>query len=194
MEFEIHITVKNNIDITDFKRDCIDIGVKPILITLGSQQQLMTSSKHSYNGGIKEILIPLYEKLLNKGYDVLRLKVEKRPEFIKDINFKYYETHLRLALPKNYDYTDLKRVCNEKDFHLSKNLFKVDTEYNYQMITNRTKTGDLNQFITLVNVMCDNLRELRIKFDKIEIEECIFDTNESLDSEWLFSTSQMLTV
>lgn len=162
------------------------MDVKPILIALGNQTQLMTSSKHRYSGDMRDILVPMYTKLqFDMGYRVMRMKVEKRPEFIKDVNFKYYETHLRLALPKEYDYTNLKKLCQEREFHLSKNLFKIDDRHNYQMITNRTKTGDLSQFNELINQMCDDLRKLNIIFDKIEVEECIFDTNESLDSEWL---------
>lgn len=186
MEFEIHITVQTTKELDEFKKDCDEIGVKPILIDLVDQEQLMTSSKHRYNGDMRDILVPMYTKLqFDKGYQVKRMKVEKKPESIKDINFKYYETHFRLTLPKGYDRTALIALCYEYNFRLSRNLFKVSDEFDYQMITHRTKTGGLSQFNLLVNKMKTELNNLGIVFDKIEIEECIFDTNESLDYEWL---------
>jgi hypothetical protein len=186
MEFEIHITIENSKGVSNFIADCSILNVKPVLIHLGDNEQLMTSSKHRYNGDMRDILVPLYTKLqFDMGYRVLRLKVEKKPEPIKDINFKYYETHFRLSLPKNYDYEVLNKICDEFDFHLSKNLFKVDDNYDYQMITYRTKEGGLSQFNMVINQMREKLNEFTIKYDKVEIEECIFDTNEELDYRWL---------
>lgn len=45
MEFEIHITVKNN-GIEKFIQDCKELGLKPVLIEAGNSNQLMTSSKY----------------------------------------------------------------------------------------------------------------------------------------------------
>jgi hypothetical protein len=186
MEFEIHITILNNKPIDIFRRDCLEMGLKPILINLGNEEQLMTSSKHRYGGDMRDILVPLYCKLqFEKGYDVIRLKVEKKPESIKDVNFKYYETHFRLKLQKGFNYDIIREECKKQNFHLSKNIFKEDIDFIHQMITYRTKNGTLNQFNMVVNKMKDTLNNFNIEFDKVEVEECIFDTKEELDFNWL---------
>ena len=85
MEFEIHITVKNN-GIDKFIQDCKELGLKPVLIEAGCSNQLMTSSKHS-NKNFFEVLVPLCDLLIERNYSLLRLKVEKKPESTKDENF-----------------------------------------------------------------------------------------------------------
>lgn len=183
MEFEIHITVKNN-GIDKFIQDCKELGLKPVLIEAGCSNQLMTSSKHS-NKNFFEVLVPLCDLLIERNYSLLRLKVEKKPESTKDENFSYYESHIRLKLPKDFNYDELKKECLIQNFHLSKNLFKKDEDFNYQMITYRMNKGCLTKFNLVINKMTKRLNDMGINYDKIEIEECIYDTNENLDKEWI---------
>jgi hypothetical protein len=81
MNFEIHITVESN-EIKKFCEVCKEIGVKPILIETQNTNsfgvQLMTSSKHSsytYHGA----LINISNSLENKGFKIIRKKVEIEP-------------------------------------------------------------------------------------------------------------------
>lgn len=184
MIYELHITV-NSKNIEQFKKDCSNINVKPIVIdTQKGEVQVMTSSQHNNNFYI-ETLNDIKNKLIGLRYDILRCKVEIKPENIKHHNFIYYESHLRLKLPKIFDSTLLKQKCKESKFHFSKNLFKSDIDYNYQMITYRDYKSSFFEFNNIINNMKTYLNINNIDFDKIEIEECILDTNTSVDKNWL---------
>ena len=126
MKFEINVTVLTN-NINQFKKDCEILKIKPILIdTLKNETQLMTSSKYDcedYN----KTLTTLKNQLTSMGYDVLRRKVEKFPDEIPNKDFLYYESHLRLKLKKDFNFENLKRICELRKFHISKiysNLLK----------------------------------------------------------------------
>jgi hypothetical protein len=96
-----------------FKIDCSILGIKPILIETQNnndfEQQIMTSSKYS-DDDYGPTLNLLCENLSLK-YKILRKKVEIKPENTKNKNFIYYESHLRLKLPKNYNYIVLNELC-----------------------------------------------------------------------------------
>lgn len=187
MKYEIHITCEVN-DIQEFKTYCESIGVKAIVIETENTDatqgyQVMTSSKHEGDdylitvGGIAF-------KLANK-YKVLRKKVEIQPEEIKHPEHIYYESHLRLKLPLGFDFTPYNAFVKDCGFHLSKNIFKKDDTYYYQMITYRSKVLDYPSFLIVIRAMENSLNELNIVCDKVEIEECIYDTNEPIDYSWL---------
>ena len=53
------------------------------------------------------------------------------------------------------------------------------------MITYRSYTDHYNEFLYVIDVIKLELKLLNIQFDKIEIEECIYDTNEKIDNNWL---------
>ncbi|HEX5186505.1 MAG TPA: hypothetical protein VFV86_06405 [Nitrososphaeraceae archaeon] len=184
MQLEFHVTVKCN-DVSKFVEDCKEIGVKPIIIETEKGEifdnQVMTSSTNNNIHNINEICYLLERK----NYQILRKKVEKKPEKLKDPHFIYYETHFRLKLDKNFDRSNLVSLCKKHNFHLSRNLFKKDETFNYQMITYRSYKDSLRKFKAVINKMKKQLIELNIDFDKIEIEECIFDSNISIDNKWL---------
>jgi len=186
MEYEIHITIDTK-DINKFVDDCKKLKLNPIVIQTQNQikfeHQVMTSSKYSgdsYNSTLFEVI----NKISFCGYNVRRSKVEIKPELTKNQNFIYYETHFRLKLPLDFNYTDLLEYCDNNNFHLSKNLFKVDKDFKYQMCTYRTRS-DINLFKLVIDKFKSYLESEKIEFDKIEVEECIYDTNESVDNSWL---------
>ncbi len=188
MIFETHLTIEV-IDINKFKLDCLKLGVKPIFIQTENHSnelgdQIMTSSKHN-----DEYYLNTLNKLIfefeNNNYKILRKKVEIQPEETKHPEHIYYESHLRLKLPKDYNIDIIKELCIKSNFHLSKNLFKTDELYNYQMITYRNNFINYNTFQYIINKMIDILNKIDIGCDKIEIEECIFDSNINIDNNWL---------
>jgi hypothetical protein len=192
MEYEIHVTVRSsNIDL--FINDCKSINVKPIVIETEKDNffnnQVMTSSKHCGENCL-EVLDKISSSLTCKGYEIIRKKIEIRPLEVKNDHFIYYESHLRLKLDKQFDcqftdvYTNLRKICKELNFHLSKNLFKKSPDFNYQMITYRDYKSTFIDFNQRINDMKDKLLELNINFDKVEIEECIFDSNVNVDNNW----------
>lgn len=185
MNYEIHITLKVS-NIEEFKADCAIIGVKPIIIETQNgnefQNQIMTSSKHSgshYLFNLNRIASGF------EDYEILRKKVEIQPEEQKNSEHIYYESHLRLKLPKQFDYSIIKEICKNHNLHLSKNLFKTSEDFNWQMITYRGYDKSYTEFTNSIKKIKSDLDLLAIPYDKIEIEECIFDSNELIDKEWL---------
>lgn len=187
MNYEIHLTIYLSDKLENFKLFCEEIGVKPIIIETQNknffQNQVMTSSKHTGSHYLFT-LNDLVSKLESK-YKIIRKKVEIQPEITKHTEHIYYETHLRLKLPINFDYTDLNNVCDNLNFHLSKNLFKKSDDFIWQMITYRDYNTDLKSFKNHIETTIQNLKTLDIIYDKIEIEECIYDSNENIDEKWL---------
>jgi len=189
MNYEIHITLcsiqHSNID--EFVKDCKEIGVKPIVIETQNKNnfgiQVMTSSKHSGSHYLFT-LNDLCSKLEPK-YTIQRKKVEIQPETEINKEHIYYETHLRLKLPIGFDYTLIYKLCDNFNFHLSKNLFKKDENYIWQMITYRDYSKNYNNFENIINNMSNQLEALNIFCDKIEIEECVYDSNVEVDKSWL---------
>jgi hypothetical protein len=56
------------------------------------------------------------------------------------------------------------------------------------MITYRDFKIDLNDFKSNIDIMLGKLNNEQIRYDKIEIEECIFDSNLSTDNNWFGKT------
>lgn len=183
MLYEIHITVKTD-NTSAFVAVCKKIGVKPIIIdTIKGDNQIMTSSKH-----VGEDYISVLNRMksnLEKQFEILRCKVEIKPELQKNAKFIYYESHLRLKLVKNKNYTELFNYCKQTSFHVSKNLFKKDAIFDYQMITYRDYNSSFEDFNKSIQIMIDYLSKNSIIYDKVEIEECVYDSNISVDTVWL---------
>ena len=186
MNYEIHITLEiPNLEI--FKSDCEKIGVKPILIETQNYNkeqgiQIMTSSQHKgkdYKNTLKFLCNAF------NGYKILRKKVEILPVSKKNIDHIYYESHLRLVLPKDYNLEIIRNLCKSNNFHCSKNLFKTDKDNIYQMITYRGYETKLPSFQKKIWNMISKLQDLKINFDKVEFEECIYDDNIDVDNSWL---------
>ena len=197
MKIEIHITVISN-DIDKFIRDCKDLNVKPIVIELQlqdklSEYQVMTSSKFE-GDTYHEELQSLTLKLQSLGYTIVRQKVEIYPDKnVPHVEHKYYESHLRLKFPKSYDIDEFQEAFKLMKFndvwHLSKNTLKSDSEFFYQMVTYRAKStpfsNDINTFKLIIKCMESYLNIVKVEYDKVEIEECIYDSNMDLDSKWI---------
>jgi len=191
MQFEIHITVETD-NVTKFVADCKEFGCKPIVIetqrNLEFGTQVMTSDKYtadSYN----DILNKTVSNFQTAGYNILRKKVEIFPQAEKHPDHLYYESHIRLLLPKNissHKLRHLKNHCISDNWHYSKNLFKTSSDINYQMITLRMYNTTLEVFKDAVDKMEAILKiVLNLNFDKVEIEECVYDSNDLVDKSWL---------
>lgn len=187
MQFECHITVGAT-DINQFKKDCIEIGVKPIVIevpvSMNTERQVMTSSKHTGQDFIKQ-LNHISSFFINKGYKIEREKIEIKPSLQRHPGFIYYESHFRLQLPKIFDTEWLKEMCIQRNFHLSKNVLKNSQKVISQMCTYRSKTDSFEDFRFKVDSFSKLLKDNLIHYDKVEVEECIYDSNESIDKNWI---------
>ena len=185
--FEIHVTVLSN-EVEQFKKDCAEFGCKPLLIELqhnsGSYQQLMTSQNFKHKEWDIEIQ-NIKEKLETKKYLIKRIKVEINPYAYNNVPIKYYETHFRIK-SNNQNESLLDDITRNFGFHKSKNVFKnIDNIFYYQMATYRTYDLDIKKFENIIETFKEKLKENSLVFDKVEVESCIIDTNDSLDKKWL---------
>jgi hypothetical protein len=187
MEFEVHVTVKSK-NIEQFKEDCSTINVKPIVINMENvnEQQVMTSSKHRSDNYIV-ICDNIKQQLINKGYSIERIKVEKNPDLTKDNQHIYFESHLRVNFEDNIQNKNLlSEILKKHKVHLSRNMFKKEKDKCFFMCTLRNKNTNIVSFRNDIdNVKNEILLHNVFNIDKIEVEECIFDSNESLDNNWL---------
>lgn len=187
MHYELHVTVTTT-DIEKFKSDCYSIGVKPIVIETENRDkleyQVMTSSKYD-NENYMFSLGTLVKELGLMGYTVIRQKVEIQPGETKHKDHIYYESHLRLKIPYFFDFNPYKAFFIKEGWHLSKNAFKKNENDYYQMLTYRTNTMELAEFTEKVKTLENYLGTFDIVYDKVEIEECVYDSNVSVDATWL---------
>lgn len=187
MEFEVHVTVKSK-NIEQFKEDCSSINVKPIVINMENvnEQQVMTSSKHRSDNYIV-ICDSIKNQLISKGYNIERIKVEKNPSEVKDNEHIYFESHLRVSFDdKEQNKILLSQILKKHNVHLSRNMFKKHKDKCFYMCTLRNKNTNITSFRNQIEKVKNEISLNKLfEIDKIEVEECIFDSNESLDNNWL---------
>jgi len=188
--YEIHLTINQPDSIERFKQCCKAIDIKPIVIATGNYDQVMTSSIYRGVDFMAEIS-RLQQHLEDGDFSVVRQKVEIMPQIVKHPNHLYYESHIRFKIPKERQgyVTEklalIERLCQRMGLHKSRNLFKVDDEFIYQMATYRTYTDTIWQFGSHIEDVKDYVVHVGLWYDKVELEECIYDTNEDIDKKRL---------
>lgn len=209
LPYEIHVTIKNdNLDIEKFKSDCNDIQVKPIIIDLESTSNIikdvMTSSKHfgdnksSYMESLR-----IFNELKDRGYNVIRNKIETVPWHMsapkelkpnqKIDNDRYFESHIGVLISDSEKGRLSHLIQNINDEQLvdgfvkmSQNFFKkVDSGTYINMITYRSYSLGYNDFNKNVEYLKQRLTTCGFKFEKVEVEFAIYDSNIHHDSKWL---------
>lgn len=204
LPFEIHVTVDALMDeksIEVFKQTCAEIKVKPIIIDLEKDGQVimkdaMTSSVHfGDNTSAIKAANSIGNHFKINGYDVLRVKIETVPwhpaaPSINDVNFKmpedsYFESHLRVITTKE-NKRILESIANKFNAHVSRNFFKKinDAEY-IIMVTLRDYKSSSEVFIERVEKLKSVLKDAAFAVDKTEIEFAVYDTNIEHDIEWI---------
>lgn len=199
--YEIHITVRTN-NIENFKKACLSIGVKPIVLELQNQsggmvmQDVMTSSvivgdnKTSFNE-----MNRIADALLENDFEIVRKKIETVPwhpaapstRHIDPIMPKncYFEAHIGVICSDTIR-ENLKQIVVNNDAHLSKNVFKKIDEENYKiMVTKRSYTGSIEDFNNNLVVLKDDLINGGFVLDKIITEFSVYDTKIGHDSSWI---------
>ncbi len=200
--YEIHVTVEAINDIESFKNHCIEIGVKPIVLDLQKEQEIvkdfMTSSNFfGDNRGAYEKLMEISDFLKNKGYTVLREKIETIPwhpaaprKAYKDSAMPkncYFESHISVVVKDTTEIKDrLAVIAKRCDAHLSKNFFKKlnDNEF-INMVTLRDYKCNYEDFLLKLNKLKEMLYYNEFKFEKEIVEFAIYDTKISHDFNWI---------
>ncbi len=206
LPFEIHITVSPVKDIERFKKDCVSIGVKPILLNLqlknnDTMKDLMTSS--TFVGGNRAVMNELNRikaSLLDLGYNVIRSKIETVPwhpmapiHHTQDMpKGCYYESHLGLLIDAN-DYDKVRHFVKHTSTNtltkakLSNNAFKQYEEKIVVMLTLRNYDTYFDNFTHDIELWQAYLldSDFNVEIDKVIIEFAIYDTNIYHDAKWM---------
>lgn len=226
LPFEIHVTVDmerivdgdgdsangKKLFFEDFKKQCLSIGVKPIVIDLeindGSIiKDVMTSSKHfGDNRTAYEESIRIVSELGKRGYKVVRNKIESVPwhpaapviSTGKDIpNGCYFESHIGVTIyPFQKDelnefvkstLTNGRLIGLSGNSKLSQNFFKKSKDGSkfVNMLTYRSNKCGSPKFKLEVEGIKHLLREEGFEFEKVEVEYAVYDTNVNHDSKWI---------
>lgn len=181
--FEIHITVecKDEETLINFESICNKISAKAISINLINTSQTMTSKTvNSTEFELYNIIADDKNILIENGFNVLRIKVESCPKYIKDhpdAVFHYYEIHVPCFYDKVMDF-NLHKL--DKKWHRSFNLFKD----NVVMLTCReNSTSEIRR----IDRDIEKLKSLGFVTDsfKHHYEYAIADSNIDLDKGWI---------
>lgn len=180
--YEIHITVDKS---EGFLEACNEIGVKAITLDLGEgvEQQVMTSSTYKDTDVFNE-LYSQQAHFLENGFEVKRMKIETVPwhPVAKNPNeTQYFETHFGIEFPHNR--AILKELAKNNDCHFSRNLMKIG-ERKRQMMTFRSY-GSFEEHEEKVSEIKKNLLNIKYKIDRVVTEFALYDSNISLDKEWI---------
>jgi len=212
LPFEIHVTIEADSfleSISEFKEDCKDIGVKPIVIDLeindGSIiKDVMTSSKFfGDNRGAYEESERIVRELKDMGYKVVRNKIESVPWHPsapvisngKEIpNGCYFESHIGVIInngeKKSLNYFVNDFLMNEVELSgtakLSQNFFKKANDGKFvNMLTYRSNTCGRPTFQLEVETIKSLLEEYCYDYEKVEVEYAVYDTNVTHDAKWI---------
>jgi NTP pyrophosphatase (non-canonical NTP hydrolase) len=191
--------------ISEFKKACKEIGVKPIVLDLENagksvMKDVMTSS-HFY-GDNKTAYVEcmrIANHMVKKGFVVNRKKIESVPwhpaapvnDGDKMPDNCYYEAHIGCIITPEQK-TQLQQIAERVGSHLSTNFFKkLENGKFVNMITHRSH-GDLyKHFEGQVNYLKDLLDSSNIEYEKVITEFSVYDTNVSHDNKWLTNEKEI---
>ena len=220
LPFEIHVTVDGDkskrenfhFEIDEFKEDCSLLGVKPIVIDLeindGSIiKDVMTSSKFfGDNRGAYEESERIVKELRDRGYDVVRNKIESVPwhpaapvtSTGREIeNGCYFESHIGVTILPNqkedletfirYTLSNGHLIELSGTAKLSQNFFKKSNDGSrfVNMLTYRSNMCGRPKFELEVKGIQQLLKEEGFDFEKVEVEYAVYDTNVTHDAKWI---------
>jgi len=220
LPYEIHVTIDvesysiKNGGLEDFKSDCKEIDVKPIVLDLemkeGTLKDVMTSSKHfGDNRSAYEEANRIANKLTSFGYKVVRNKIETVPWHPAAPTFKtgepipngcYFESHIGVViLPEekealqefvqglNDRCTEAGRIEIGGTCKLSQNFFKKSKDGSkfVNMLTYRDNMTCREDFEHGVEAIKWSLEKCGFDFEKVEVEYALYDTNVNHDSKWI---------
>lgn len=219
LPYEIHVTIDTESfvytgGLEDFKSDCNEIGVKPIVLDLemkeGTLKDVMTSSKHfGDNRTAYEEANRIANKLTSFGYKVVRNKIETVPWHPAAPTFNtgepipngcYFESHIGVVISPdekealqefvqglNDRCTEAGRIEIGGTCKLSQNFFKKSKDGSkfVNMLTYRDNMTCREDFEHGVEAIKWSLDKCGFEFEKVEVEYALYDTNVNHDSKWI---------
>lgn len=206
--YEIHITVKSDGEIEQFRECCAELEVKPLVVQLANgavPDDVMTSSSIKCTPSeLRDECMRILIGLEVMGWHTVRCKVETSPFHSKvaelkpeDIlPFQYFESHIPIRVTVDDDLEMLRILCERHlDMHMSANAFKVNDAERTIMSTYRSTVHDADSFRVATENRVAVLRgdhpsytQYEFRADRPVVEFAIFDSNRSHDDEWIKKT------
>lgn len=163
--YEIHVTADPSTDPEWFRSVCVEVGVKPLVITnIHRNGDLTTDLVTSSTALLSATLWP-ERKLadrLSEFFPVIRCKSETNPRHTK--HWTYLEAHILVDEQKNIPWVWYSRVGGK--------LYA----------TFRNHYWGLSEFEKQLEIVCQLLR-----VPAPQVEAAVYDSNEAHDFEWMKS-------
>lgn len=202
MHYESHLTIDaERVDLSKFKQDCEEMGVKPLLIALQEHTKLahvMTSSTREFDDDKKAFdWAKEQEEFLNaNGFKVLRVKIETQPEHPlapktrKDEmpEGSYFEAHIQMTLVRPEFMDILEEFIRRNKVHLSRNAFKQQADGKMVYMLTYRSTDCYGKFYSTKSKF---IRDFLEHFEDVavlrpaNVEFILFDSKQSHDDCWL---------
>ncbi|MBU6954995.1 hypothetical protein [Hahella sp. HN01] len=198
-KYEIHITVvtRDQVALQRFVDFCAVKEAKAIVIQLSSgehcTQPMLCKRLSGAPEKVWEQIQELCDGMASEGFSVERLKIEAA---ISNANipqhdeaatqfpeYCYFEHHLKLRLPADYDLTVLRAKVRAYRGRLSSNAFWRDEEHREQFVTQRIR-GGLGKAGEVLEALRTFLADNGVEIVKDIREFNIYDSNIGLDAGW----------
>lgn len=213
--YEIHITVKYAHP-DDFIKVCGDLKVKPILLDLQGKagvtvlRDVMTSS--TYIGNDTSVYLEMdriHGGLVNRGYEVVRSKIETVPwhpaapskkygQLISKLEKdrkegRYFESHISV-ITNDENIKKLRELSSSLNCHLSRNVFKRLDEQHYKIMLTYRSTTWFEMFSISLEKIKKKLEVSNFKFDKVIVEYALYDSKVTHDASWMVNSEKNLNL
>lgn len=195
--YEIHITVRSDGEIEQFRECCAELEVKPLVVQLANGEvpdDVMTSSSiRCTPSELRDECMRILIGLEVMGWRTVRCKVETPPFHNKVVGLKpedilptqYFEAHLPVRIANAQQHRNLSVFCKAFGIHMSANAFKVNDDIRTVMATIRSTAWDAAEFKRNVDAAVTILTEMKCDVETPVVEFAIFDSNRSHDDEWI---------
>lgn len=198
--YEIHITVKSDGEIEQFKEACATLEVKPLVVQLSNgavPDDVMTSSSITCTPSeLRDECVRILIGLEAMSWNTVRCKIECAPFHEKVANLEpndilpsqYFESHIPVVMGPEQTEADWQRLRAFADgtlLHMSANAFKVQDDIRTIMLTRRATSFSTQRFCSYIPYLCNVMAGLGFNVQVPVVEFAIFDSNRAHDNQWI---------
>ncbi|MFI6866514.1 hypothetical protein [Nocardia sp. NPDC050406] len=201
-DFEAHLTVRaDDPDSIDaFETYAAAQGLKFIHIVLARGrtpgQPMVTVRSSGTYAAVRDSVDKLASRFAVDGFPVVRVKIEATPwtEGVPDSDERaralgehyYFEHHVKLLLPQDYDTTALATVAEPHSAHVSVNARRTRPDGRAErFITQRCRLVGTPTAQSRLDSLLTALRAADLDIASVEREFVVYDSDESLDAGWI---------
>ncbi len=199
--FEVHITVAADSDLTSFELWCCQQGFKFVHIILAQgheANQPMVTWRHSHSqlSQMIEAAQLRCQQLSERGIEVTRLKIEADPQneqvpltddqALAHSPHNYFEHHIKIRRNSTSSLDTLSTWCQQNRAHLSRNARRrIEEDYEERFVTLRDYRVGWSTTAANLQQLVDGLIDLGQHIVEVESEYSVYDSNLQLDAGWL---------